>query len=811
METAKVPKLEAGQTAHAPVPMPVPDGGPGQGIPFQPAPTMGMMPPMPPVQSIPASPPMPQTSASSAAAASQSPKQPSANEKPRQRRSTRFRLWRKRVPPVTQMSEVECGAACLAMILQYYGRKTSVSEIRDRCGIGRDGLSALAIVKAARQYGLRVRAVSLPNTDFRYVTLPAIIHWEFNHFIVVERWSPRYVDVVDPALGRRRLTAEEFDEGFTGVVIMLEPGVQFVRHTHLPRMSIISYITEYFKQNPSSFLQIIAASLILQAFGLGLPLLTKVVVDQIIPLQMGNILPYLAIGFMILVLAQTATTLLRSFLLIHLKTRLDIQMTTGFIEHMLTLPYRYFLQRSTGDILTRIASNTVIRDLVSTQLVSTLLDGSLVIIYFAVLMAVSPLFGFMILIFGLIEVGLLIGSTDPIRRLASRELEAAGKSQGYTAEMLTGIATLKAAGAEQRAFQQWTNLYFNQLNTSVRQDYVTTIIGTIIGTLRMLSPFAILWLGTYMILAHTMDLGTLFALNALAGAFLSPLSSLASSGQKLQVVHSHLERIGDVLEADSEQDILRVQQPPRLTGRITLDHVSFQYDPNSPKVLHDINLQIEPGQKVAIVGRTGSGKSTLGKILLGLCLPTEGTILYDNIPLNYLNYQAVRSQMGVVMQESRIFSGTIRYNISFNDPDMSMERVIKAAQAAALHDDIMQMPMGYETFVAEGGSALSGGQNQRLAIARALANNPSILLLDEATSALDVVTERVVEQHLRETACTQIIIAHRLSTIRNADVILVLDEGRIVERGTHDELMRRNGFYVWLIQNQLATGEVKVS
>lgn len=709
------------------------------------------------------------------------------------------------------MSEVECGAACLAMILQYYGRKTSVSEIRDRNGIGRDGLSALAIVKAARSYGLRVRAVSLPNTDFRYVTLPAIVHWEFNHFIVVEHWSSNGVDVVDPAIGRRRLTAEEFDAGFTGVVIMLEPGVQFVRHIQSPRMSIRSFIMQYFQQNPSSFLQIIAASLVLQVFGLGVPLLTKVVVDQIIPLQMESILPYLALGVLILVAAQTTTTLLRSFLLIHLKTRLDIQMTTGFIEHLLTLPYRFFLQRSTGDILTRIASNTVIRDLVSTQLISTLLDGSLVIIYFAVLMAVSPLFGTMILIFGLVEVALLIGSSNPIRRLASRELEAAGKAQGYTTEMLTGIATLKAAGAEQRAFQQWTNFYFNQLNTSVRQDYVTTVIGTIIGVLRTLSPLAILWLGTYMILNHTMDLGTLFALNALAGAFLSPLGSLASSGQKLQVVHSHLERIGDVLEADREQDILRVQQPPTLSGRILLDHVSFQYDPNSPKVLHDISVQVEPGQKVAIVGRTGSGKSTMGKIMLGLCLPTEGSILYDNIPLNYLNYQAVRAQMGVVMQESRIFSGTIRYNISFNDPDMSMERVVKAAQAAALHDEVMQMPMGYETFVAEGGSALSGGQNQRLAIARALANTPSILMLDEATSALDVVTERMVEQHLREMNCTQIIIAHRLSTIRNADLILVMDEGHIVERGTHQELMRKNGFYVWLIQNQLASGEVKMS
>lgn len=735
--------------------------------------------------------------------------QPEKSAPPGRKARWNWRLRRHRVPQVTQMSEVECGAACLAMILQYYGRKTSVAEIRDRYGVGRDGLSALSIVKAARNYGMRVRAVSLPNTDFRYVSLPAIIHWEFNHFVVVERWSPRTVDIVDPAFGRRQLTPEEFDAGFTGVVIMLEPGQQFTRHTSAFSLNISSYIVQYFKQNPVVFFQVVIASLILQVFGLAVPLLTKVVVNQIIPLKLGGILTILGIGMILLLAAQLLMTLLRSLLVIQLKTRLDIQMTTGFLEHMLTLPYRFFLQRSTGDILTRIASNTVVRDLVSTQMVSTLLDGSLVIIYFIVLFAVSHIFGLLVLILGLIEVGILLVSSGPIRRLASRELEAAGKSQGYTAEILSGIATLKAAGAEQRAFQQWLNLYFNQLNTSVRQDYVTSVLSSIITSLRTITPFSILWLGTYMVLHGTLDLGTMFALNSLAISFLTPLGSLATSGQQLQVVQSHLERISDILDAESEQDVLRVQPPPRLTGRITLDAVGFQYDPNSPKVLQDISVQIEPGQRVAIVGRTGSGKSTLGKILLGLCLPSEGNILYDGVPLSYFNYQAVRAQLGVVMQESRIFSGSIRHNIAFNDPDMGMERVMKAAQSAALHDEIMQMPMSYETYVAEGGSALSGGQNQRIAIARALACNPAILLLDEATSALDVVTERIVEQSLRELPCTQITIAHRLSTIRNADLILVLDQGKIVERGSHQELMKKNGFYVWLIQNQLATGEVK--
>jgi ABC-type bacteriocin/lantibiotic exporter with double-glycine peptidase domain len=708
-----------------------------------------------------------------------------------------------------QLSAVECGAACLAMLLCYYGRKTTVSEVRHRCQVGRDGLSALDIVNAARNYGLRVRAVSLQEDDLRLVSLPAIVHWEFNHFLIVEHASSRWVEVVDPALGRRQMSTEAFFTGFTGIVLMLEPGVQFERTGPARSLTLGSYARSYLKLAPLSLAQILGASLALQLFGLLVPLLTAIVIDQVIPFRLTDALTLLAVGLLMVLVAQVVLMLLRASVLLYLQTRVDTQMLLGFFEQLLSLPLRFFQQRSSGDMLACLSSNLVIRDTVSNQLISTILDGSFVLTYLFILFKSSFFFGVVVLVIGLVEMGVLLASTRLIRPLAKQELLTQGKFQGYAAEALVGITTLKAAGAEQRALERWTNLFFEQMNVSVRRTYLSALVDLAVTNLRALAPLLLLVIGTMQVLDGALQAGTMLALVTLASGFLTPLGSLVASGQRLQLVRSHLERVADVLKAEPEQAVQSVTPPPRLKGHVRLQNVSFQYDPHSPLVLYDINVAIRPGQKVAIVGRTGSGKTTLGMLLLGLYLPTTGDIFYDHLPLRSLNYQAVRAQFGVVTQGSTLFSGTIRENIALNHPAMPIEQVIQAASAAAIHEEILQMPMEYETFVAEGGSALSGGQRQRLALARALANQPVILLLDEATSALDVVTEQIVERHLRALACTQIVIAHRLSTIRNADLILVLDQGTVMERGTHAELLSQHGSYAQLIQSQLASGEIK--
>jgi HlyB family type I secretion system ABC transporter len=715
---------------------------------------------------------------------------------------------RPRVPVVHQLSAVECGAACLSMILSYHGRETSLSECRERLGIGRDGVTALTIAKAARALGLRVKAYSLQSPDFRFVTLPAIVHWEFNHFIVVEKWSPERFEIVNPSAGRLRLTAAEFDRGFTGVVLTFEPGVNFTQHSETRRSLWRNYLLKYVLQAPRLLIQIICASLLLQVLGLALPLFTKVLVDFVLPFSVENVLVLFGLGMILFVLGQTVTSYVRSVLLIHLQARLDSRMMLDFFEHLLTLPFKFFQQRTSGDLLMRLGSNSVIREMLTSQTLSVFLDGSLVLLYLVIILTQSPLFALIVFLIGLFQVTLLVATGRRMHRLTQRDLIAQAQSQSYLVETLNRIETLKAAGAEDRAFDHWSNLFFNQLNISLQKNRLSALIDTGMTALRVFAPLVLLWVGAYRVLDGTMTLGTMLALNALAAAFLMPLSSLVSNGQRLQLVGSHLERVADVLDAKAEQELQTVSDAPKISGRIELRDVSFRYDQNAPLVLEDISVSIKPGQKIAIVGRTGSGKSTLGKLLLGLYQPTSGEILYDGIALPELNYRSVRNQIGVVLQETGLFSGSIRENIAFNDSTLEFEQVIKAAKLAAIHDDIQKMPMSYETVVSEGSAGLAGGQCQRMALARALAHQPALLLLDEATSHLDVVTERQVDTNLSQLSCTRIVIAHRLSTIRNADWILVLDRGRIVEQGTHEDLLHREGLYADLAHTQIEKHEL---
>jgi ABC-type bacteriocin/lantibiotic exporter with double-glycine peptidase domain len=695
------------------------------------------------------------------------------------------------------------------MILSYHGRETSVTECREACDVGRDGLTALTIARAARAYGLRVKAYTLEPSDLGSVALPAILHWNFNHFVVLERWSPKGVGIVDPAIGRCSLSTTEFDASFTGVALTLEPSIHFRKERAGGQGPHLRYLKAAL-QTPGTLRllgQILAASLLLTLAGLAVPVLTKVLVDEVLPLRINEVLPILAGGVFVVAFAQMVASYLRAALMVYLQARLDSQMMLGFFEHVLALPFKFFQRRTSGDILMRLGSNATVRDMLSSQMLSVVLDGGLALVYAVVLLVMAPLFGALALGIGFLQVAILLVTTRKMHALMQKHLSARADSEGYLVEALNGIATLKAAGAEHRALDHWSNLFFKQLNASSKKEHLAAVVSSVTTTLGAVSPLLLLLVGAFYVLENRITLGTMLALSAIATSFLTPLASLVSSGQQLQLVGAYLERIADVAQAEREQSGREVRPAPPLSGSIELRDVSFRYDSNAPWVLHAVSVTIERGQKVALVGRTGSGKSTLAKLLLGLYEPTVGKVSYDGIPLEQLDYRTLRGQFGVVLQETSVFSGSIRQNIAFADPSIPYTRVTDAAKLAAIHDEIMQMPMQYETLVAEGGAALSGGQRQRLSLARALSTSPTLLLLDEATSHLDTTTERLVNENVSALECTQVVIAHRLSTVRDADVILVLDQGEIVERGSHKELLARNGHYTALIGDQVEAAQ----
>jgi ATP-binding cassette, subfamily B, bacterial len=719
----------------------------------------------------------------------------------------------KRVPVILQMTPHECGAACLAMVLSFHGRMTTLSECRTHLRSGRDGLSARAIAQAARDLGLRVRALSLEPSSLAQIHGPAIVHWNFDHFLVLERWSPETIEVIDPAIGRRRLSAEEFNNGFTGVVLTLEPGADFQQQGAQNKLSWHSYLRRLVQTSGTSGMlaQILGTSALLQALGLIFPFFTLILVDTILPRQDISALTILAIGMVVLVVSQVIFTYLRSALALYLETRLDIEVMLGFFEHMLRLPFRFFQERTSGDLLMRLGSISVIREELTGQTVAAILDAALVVVYLIILLVWQPIFGLLALAFGSVQIVLMLSSTRRLYELTERDIAAQAESQSYLVEALTGIATLKVAASEDRALGHWSNLFFKQLNVSLRRSHLTMLVDTGREALDALAPIVLLWVGALWVLEGNMSLGAMFAVTTLSISFLGPLASLVATAQQVQLVGAHLERIADVFETKPEQDVQSVQIAPQLTGRIEVRNAGFRYHPNAPWAVRHFSVVIEPGEKIAIVGRSGSGKSTLAMLLLGLHPLEEGEILYDGIPLSSMNYRTLRSQIGVVLQDTDLFSGSIRRNIASHDPELSLEQISEAAELAAIHDEIARLPMGYETVIAEGGADMAGGQRQRLAIARALVNEPAILLLDEATSHLDAITESIVDQNLSELQCTRIVIAHRLSTIRNADLILVLDKGVIVERGVHNKLLALGGVYATLVRDQETAPDLEVA
>ena len=709
----------------------------------------------------------------------------------------------RQIPVIQQLSATECGAACLAMVLAYYGKHASLSEIRKVTGVNRDGVDALTLLKAARWYGLQGRGVKLDLDALPYVEKGTILHWEFSHFVVFEKLRKGGVEIVDPASGRRFVAMDRFSRSFTGVALTLKPAAQF-QPTADRKKPVWSYV-KYIVRQSGLLWRILAMSLLIQLFALAVPALMGLLVNSVVPHSDVHLLNVVGVGLLGIVLFQYVSSLTRSHLLLYLRTHLDTQMTLGFVEHLASLPYSFFQQRSEGDLMMRVNSNAMIREMLTSSTISGLLDGALAALYLVILLAASPAIGGVVIVLGLVQLGVFLLSYRRYQELMSQDLQAQSKTQSHLVQMLAGIETLKASATEDRVVQQWSNLFVDELNVSLKRGRLSAGVESLMSALQLGSPMLVLWFGGLQVLNGQLTLGTMLALTALAAGFLGPISTLISSGLQLQLLRSYIERIDDVLNTPAEQEKIGILRTQRLSGAIQLERISFRYGPLASGGVREVSVKIAPGQMVAIVGQSGAGKSTLAKLMLGLYRPMSGRILYDGTDIVGLDLQSVRRQFGVVTQRSYLFGTTIRANISLNDPNVPMPDIVRAAELACVHEDIVAMPMAYETMVSEGGGSLSGGQRQRIALARALVHQPAIVLLDEATSELDTITEGQVHRNLAALHCTRIVIAHRLSTVRNADVILVLDEGTIVEQGSHEELLAKGGRYAALVRSQLKT------
>lgn len=711
----------------------------------------------------------------------------------------------RRCPTVLQMEAVECGAAALAMVLAHHGAWVPLEQLRVACGVSRDGSKASNIVRAARSFGLVANGYRKEPTTLHELPMPCIIHWDFNHFVVLEGIDGDRVYINDPAVGRRTLDMAELDRAFTGVALAMEPTEAFRKIGNKPR-GLLLLIREL-RTSRNAVLLAVAVSLALIAPGIVIPGLSKVFIDEVLIQNNQSWLVPLLIGMGLTALFRTLVTALQQSILLRVQTKLSVVMTSRFIWHVMALPMDFFTQRHAGDIATRISTNEEIARLLSSGVVTNVVNLASVA-FFAIAMAFYDVLlttiGVALSLLNVLALNVISRRREDLSRSLALEQ---GKLFGSIVGAVRSIESLKASGLEDEAFVHWAGIQAKSLNAEQELGASSVLLEMFPTLLSGLTVAAILGIGGYRVIEGLLTLGGLVAFQSLMASFSAPITALTNQMGSLQTIKGGLERLQDVynypLENRSKREPERAgPTPAKLIGRIEIDKVQFGYSILEPPLLTDLSISIEPGTRVALVGPSGSGKSTLGRLICGLYKPWAGDIRIDGQAVADIPVGVFANSAAYVDQDIFLFEGTARDNLTLWDSTVTDGEISQALKDAAIHDEIALRPGNYDCYVAEGGTNFSGGQRQRIEIARSLVTNPSVIVLDEATAALDPVTEKIIDDNLRRRGCTCVIIAHRLSTIRDCDEIIVLQQGRIVERGTHERLLGLQGAYAQLVAEQ---------
>lgn len=688
--------------------------------------------------------------------------------------------WNK-LPVILQAEAAECGMACLAMVAGYHGYQTSLTELRRKFSVSLKGINLKSLTVAADQLGLSGRGLRCELEDLDQLQTPCILHWGLNHFVVLKKAGRKTATIHDPARGKRVLPLTEVSKHFTGVALELTPTPNFAKKEDKERVRIMDLWSKMTGFIPV-ILQIIGITIILQVFAVLSPLVNQLVVDEAIAKGDANFLKVIIAGFALLLFVQTAIEVLRSYISMYFGTLLNFQMRSNMLRHVMRLEAEFFEKRHIGDIMSRMGSLKPVQDLFTSAFVTVLLDGIMAVAMGVIMFLYSPMLAGVVCGIILLSFAFRFATFPYVIRVTEEQIQKDADLQTIMLETIRGARAVKIFGREQERHAHWQNAYADSVNVGLRLQRFGIGAGAGSGIIFGLLELGIYYLGALLVINQSLTLGMFFAFQSYRGQFTGRINSLIGLYFSFRTVGLHLERLADIVYADQEKGIDEpLMVGKTLSGKIDVKKLRFRYGDNEPWVLDGINMSINPSDRIALVGPSGGGKTTLLKQLIGLHNPIEGEILYDDRSLASTGVRAIRSQIGVVMQDDRLLSGSLYDNISFFDPEIDMEKVENCAKAAFVYDDIMAMPMGFQSLVGDMGSILSGGQKQRVLLARALYNEPKILFLDEGTANLDPQSEHNIVTMLAQIPITQIIVAHRPAAIATCNRIFHVENGVVQE------------------------------